>query len=211
MKIIKRNGAEVVFKTSCGEDVTVYTTGPDTLFGATYMVLSPEHPLVDKLTTPENKAAVEAYKKAAALKSELARTELSTEKTGAFTGAYAENPVNGVKIPIWIADYVLISYGTGAIMAVPAHDTRDFELAQVFNLPVKCIIAPDAEDAKAAGVDLEAVLAGKECWTGEGKLINSANSDGLDLNGLSVKDSKPAATAWLAARGMGREAREHRV
>ncbi len=207
----KSIGAEVIFKTSCGEDVTVYTTRPDTLFGATYMVLSPEHPLVDKLTTPENKAAVEAYKKAAALKSELARTELSTEKTGAFTGAYAKNPVNGVEIPIWIADYVLISYGTGAIMAVPAHDTRDFEFAQVFNLPIKCIIAPDAADAKAAGVDLDAVLAGKECWTGEGKLINSANSDGLDLNGLSVKDSKPAATAWLAARGMGREAVKYKL
>ena len=206
----KSTGAEVIFKTTCGENVTVYTTRPDTLFGATYMVLAPEHPLVDKLTTAECREAVDAYRKAAALKSDLARTE-STEKTGAFTGAYATNPVNGVQIPIWISDYVLISYGTGAIMAVPAHDTRDFEFAQVFGLPVKCIIAPDAEAAKAEGVDVEAVLAGKACWTGEGKMINSANDEGLDVNGMSVKDSKPAATRWLAERGMGKEAVKYKL
>ncbi|MBQ9787016.1 MAG: leucine--tRNA ligase [Lentisphaeria bacterium] len=206
----KSTGAEVIFKTSCGENVTVYTTRPDTLFGATYMVLAPEHPLVEKLTTAECRNAVDAYRQAAAQKSDLARTE-STEKTGAFTGAYATNPVNGDQIPIWISDYVLISYGTGAIMAVPAHDTRDFEFAQVFGLPVKCIISPDAEAAKAEGVDVEAVLAGKACWTGEGKLINSANSDGLDVNGMSVKESKPAATKWLAERGMGREAVKYKL
>ncbi|MBO5667961.1 MAG: leucine--tRNA ligase [Lentisphaeria bacterium] len=206
----KSIGAEVIFQTTCGESVTVYTTRPDTLFGATYMVLAPEHPLVDKLTSAECRQAVEAYRDAAGKKSDLARAE-STEKTGAFTGAYAINPVNGDKIPIWIADYVLISYGTGAIMAVPAHDTRDFEFAQVFDLPVKCIIAPDAAAAQAEGVDLEAVLAGKACWTGEGKLINSANADGLDLNGLSVKDSKPAATRWLADRNMGREAVKYKL
>ena len=206
----KSTGAEVIFKTTCGESVTVYTTRPDTLFGATYMVLAPEHPLVDKLTTAECREAVEAYRNAAAQKSDLARTE-STEKTGAFTGAYATNPVNGDQIPIWISDYVLISYGTGAIMAVPAHDTRDFEFAQVFGLPIKCIIAPDAEAAKAEGVDVDAVLAGKACWTGEGKLINSANADGLDVNGLSVKESKPAATKWLAGRGMGKEAVKYKL
>ncbi|MBE6359800.1 MAG: leucine--tRNA ligase [Lentisphaerae bacterium] len=206
----KSTGAEVIFKTTCGENVTVYTTRPDTLFGATYMVLAPEHPLVDKLTTDECRAAVNAYREAAAMKSDLARTE-STEKTGAFTGAYATNPVNGVQIPIWISDYVLISYGTGAIMAVPAHDTRDFEFAQVFGLPIKCIISPDAEAAKAEGVDIDAVLAGKACWTGEGKLINSANDDGLDVNGLSVKESKPAATKWLAERNMGKEAVKYKL
>ena len=206
----KSTGAEVIFQTTCGESVTVYTTRPDTLFGATYMVLAPEHPLVDKLTTPECREAVKAYQDAAAKKSDLARTE-STEKTGAFTGAYATNPVNGDQIPIWISDYVLISYGTGAIMAVPAHDTRDFEFAQVFGLPVKCIIAPDAEAAKAEGVDVEAVLAGKACWTGEGKLINSANDKGLDVNGLSVKESKPAATRWLAERNMGQEAVKYKL
>ena len=200
-----------MFKTSAGPSVTVYTTRPDTLFGATYMVLSPEHPLVKEITAPECRAAVEAYQAEAAKKTDLARTELSTEKTGAFTGAYAINPVNGVKIPIWIADYVLISYGTGAIMAVPAHDTRDFEFAQKFDLPIKCIIAPDPEAAKAEGVDVAAVLAGKACWTGEGKLINSANSDGLALDGMSVRESKPAATRWLAERGLGREAVKYKL
>ena len=207
----KSVGAEVIFKTSAGSSVTVYTTRPDTLFGATYMVLSPEHPLVKEITAPECRAAVEAYQAEAAKKTDLARTELSTEKTGAFTGAYAINPVNGVKIPIWIADYVLISYGTGAIMAVPAHDTRDFEFAQKFDLPIKCIIAPDPEAAKAEGVDVAAVLAGKACWTGEGKLINSANSDGLALDGMSVRESKPAATRWLAERGLGREAVKYKL
>ena len=207
----KSVGAEVIFKTTAGPSVTVYTTRPDTLFGATYMVLSPEHPLVKEITAPECRAAVEAYQAEAAKKTDLARTELSTEKTGAFTGAYAINPVNGVKIPIWIADYVLISYGTGAIMAVPAHDTRDFEFAQKFDLPVKCIIAPDPEAAKAEGVDVAAVLAGKACWTGEGKLINSANSDGLALDGMSVRESKPAATRWLAERGLGREAVKYKL
>lgn len=207
----KSVGAEVIFKTSAGPSVTVYTTRPDTLFGATYMVLSPEHPLVKEITAPECRAAVEAYQAEAAKKTDLARTELSTEKTGAFTGAYAINPVNGVKIPIWIADYVLISYGTGAIMAVPAHDTRDFEFAQKFDLPIKCIIAPDPEAAKAEGVDVAAVLAGKACWTGEGKLINSANSDGLALDGMSVRESKPAATRWLAERSLGREAVKYKL
>ena len=207
----KSVGAEVIFKTIAGPSVTVYTTRPDTLFGATYMVLSPEHPLVKEITAPECRAAVEAYQAEAAKKTDLARTELATEKTGAFTGAYAINPVNGVKIPIWIADYVLISYGTGAIMAVPAHDTRDFEFAQKFDLPVKCIIAPDPEAAKAEGVDVAAVLAGKACWTGEGKLINSANADGLALDGMSVRESKPAATRWLAERGLGREAVKYKL
>ena len=207
----KSTGAEVIFKTVCGHEITVYTTRPDTLFGATYMVLAPEHELVDVITTPERKAEVDAYKAAAARKSELSRTDLSTEKTGAFTGAYAVDPVNGVEIPIWIADYVLLSYGTGAIMAVPAHDTRDFEFAQKFGLPVKCIISPDPEAAAKAGADVSAVLAGKACWTGEGRLINSSNDAGLDLNGLSVKDSKPAATRWLAERGLGRESVKYKL
>ena len=207
----KSIGAEVRFETSCGEAVTVYTTRPDTLFGATYMVLAPEHPLVPKLTTPECRAAVEAYQALAASKSDLARTGDNSEKTGAFIGAFAVNPVDGRRIPIWIADYVLISYGTGAIMAVPAHDTRDFAFARKFELPVICIIEPDAAEAAAAGVDVDAVLRGEACWTGEGKLINSANADGLDLNGMSVRESKPAATRWLEARGLGREAVKYKL
>ncbi len=207
----KSTGAEVIFKTDTGDAVTVYTTRPDTLFGATYLVLAPEHPLVAKLTRPEQAEAVKQYQEAAACKNELDRTELATEKTGVFTGSYAINPVNGDKLPIWIADYVLVSYGTGAIMAVPAHDTRDFEFAVKFNIPVICIIEPDAEQAAAEGVDVAAVLAGKACWTGEGKLIHSANTDGLDLNGMTVAQSKPAATAWLAARGEGKEAVKYKL
>ena len=207
----KSTGAEVKFMTTAGEAVTVYTTRPDTLFGATYMVLAPEHPLVDALTTPDRKAEVDAYREAAAKKSELARTGENSEKTGAFTGAYATNPVDGRQIPIWIADYVLVSYGTGAIMAVPAHDTRDFEFARTFNLPVICIIEPDPEAAKAENVDVEAVHRGEACWAGEGKLIHSSNGDGLKLDGLSVAESKPAATRWLEERGLGREAVKYKL
>ncbi len=208
----RSTGAEVIFKTDSGVPVTVYTTRPDTLFGATYMVLAPEHKLVDVITAPEQRAAVEQYRKETAAKSELARTgDDSAEKTGVFTGAYAVDPVNGRRIPIWIADYVLASYGTGAIMAVPAHDTRDFAFAVKFGLPVICVIAPDRKLAAEAGVDYEAVLAGKACWTGEGKLINSANADGLDLNGMSVEQSKPAAARWLEARGLGRESVKYKL
>ncbi|MDR0931525.1 MAG: leucine--tRNA ligase [Victivallales bacterium] len=207
----KSTGAEVKFETSAGGAITVYTTRPDTLFGATYMVLAPEHPMVYILTTPEQRDEVDAYREAAAQKSELARTGENTEKTGAFTGAYAINPVDGRKIPIWIADYVLVSYGTGAIMAVPAHDTRDFEFAQKFKLPIICIIEPDSEAAKAENVDVKAVLAGEACWTGEGKLINSSNNEGLNLNGLSVADSKPAATRWLEKRNLGKESVKYKL
>ena len=123
----------------------VYTTRPDTLYGATYMVMAPEHPFVDRLTTPDQTAAVEAYRQKAATKSDLDRTDLAKEKTGEFTGAYAINPVNGEQIPIWIADYVLISYGTGAIMAVPAHDLRDWEFAVTFGLPIVPVVQPPAD------------------------------------------------------------------
>ncbi len=209
----KSNGAEVVFKFDRpeGDEVTVYTTRPDTLFGATYMVLSPEHPLVDSITAPAHKADVKAYCEAAARKSDMDRTELATEKTGVFTGCYAINPVTGGKIPVWIADYVLATYGTGAIMAVPAHDTRDFEFAQKFNLPIICIIDPDREAAAIEGVDVQAVLAGKACWTGPGTMIGSANSEGLDINGMHVEQSKKAATEWLAARGIGRAKTQYKL
>ncbi|MDD3118673.1 MAG: leucine--tRNA ligase [Victivallales bacterium] len=201
----KSSGAEVDFNIDGRDiDITVYTTRPDTLFGATYMVLAPEHELVTDLTTPAQRAAVDAYRERAARMSDLERTELNTEKTGVFTGAYAVNPVDGRKIPVWISDYVLASYGTGAIMAVPAHDTRDFEFARKFALPIVCIIAPDAGEAAAAGVDAAAALAGEACWTGNGKMINSANDDGLNINGLEVRDSKAKTIAWLAERGLGR-------
>jgi leucyl-tRNA synthetase len=139
----RSEGAQVTFKTESGEPITVFTTRPDTLFGATYMVLSPEHPLVETITTEAQREAVQAYQKSVASKSDLERTELAKEKSGEFTGAYAINPVNDEKIPIWIADYVLMSYGTGAIMAVPAHDERDFEFATKFGLKIKQVVAPE--------------------------------------------------------------------
>ncbi|MCF6175875.1 MAG: leucine--tRNA ligase [Victivallaceae bacterium] len=208
----KSTGAEVTFKIDDHDDtVTVYTTRPDTLFGATYMVLSPEHKLVDTFTVSEQRDAVEAYRTEASHKSELDRTELNTEKSGVFTGAYAINPINGAKLPIWIADYVLISYGTGAIMAVPAHDARDFEFAEKFNIEIKAIIAPDVKAAKTAQVNIDDVLAGKACWTGDGKMINSANADGLDINGMEVADSKRTTTEWLEARGLGKGAVNYKL
>ena len=165
-KEIQRNwigksiGAQIDFKVDgTDEKFTVFTTRSDTLFGATYCVLSPEHPLVDRITTDEKKAEVSAYKEACASKSEMERTELNKDKTGVFTGAYAINPVNGKKIPIWISDYVLMTYGTGAIMAVPAHDERDYDFAKKF------------------GIDIIQVLEGgdisKEAFTGDGTHINS--------------------------------------
>ncbi len=140
----KSEGAEVHF-TVAGYDatITVFTTRPDTLFGATYMVLAPEHPLVDRVTTPEQRESVQSYRETAARKSDFERTELAKTKTGVFTGAFAINPVNGEKIPVWIADYVLASYGTGAIMAVPAHDERDFAFAKQFGLPIRQVVEPD--------------------------------------------------------------------
>jgi len=166
----------------------VYTTRPDTLFGATYMVLAPEHPLVAEITTPDRQEAVGAYIKAAAAKSDLQRTELAKEKTGEFTGAYAINPVNDARVPIWIADYVLLSYGTGAIMAVPAHDQRDYEFATKFKLPiVKVVQPPGGED-----------IAGDRAFAGEGTAINSGAYDGL-----STAAFKEKITEDLQSRGRG--------
>ncbi|MBU2595958.1 MAG: class I tRNA ligase family protein, partial [Planctomycetes bacterium] len=164
----KSIGAEVDFKVDgFDEIITVFTTRPDTLFGATYMVLSPEHPLVDEITTAQQKNAVEEYKKIAQSKSDLDRTDLAKEKTGVFTGAFAINPVNDQKIPIWISDYVLISYGTGAIMSVPAHDERDFEFAKKFGLKIIPVVEPEDKDL-AAKVDK-----GEYCFVGDGIAINS--------------------------------------
>ena len=202
----RSEGAEVTFNID-GTDkkVTVFTTRPDTLFGATYMVLSPEHAIVSEITAADCKEAVEAYQKFAASKSDLDRTGLNNEKTGCFTGAYAVNPVNGEKIPVWIADYVLSTYGTGAIMAVPAHDTRDFDFAVKFNIPIRCIIEPDAAEAAALKIDPADVYAGKVCWTGDGASVNSANDEGLVINGLKVNEAKAKTIAWLAERGIGKK------
>ncbi|OGV55946.1 MAG: leucine--tRNA ligase [Lentisphaerae bacterium GWF2_44_16] len=208
----KSTGAEVDFSV-CGQNdkIRVYTTRPDTLFGATYMVLSPEHPLVEKITTAAQKAQVDEYCRKVSTMSDLSRTDLNTEKTGVFTGAYAVNPVNGEKIPVWIADYVLISYGTGAIMAVPAHDTRDFEFATKFSIPIRCILKPDEKEAAAAGIDVASVLEGKLCWPGNGVSINSSNSDGLDINGLEVEAAKKKTTEWLEEKKIGKGAVNYKL
>ncbi len=199
----RSEGADVHFAIAGhDEKLTVFTTRPDTLFGATYMVLAPEHEFVSHITTAEQKAQVDEYIRTSAKKSDLERTELSTEKTGVFTGAYATNPVNGKKIPIWVADYVLISYGTGAIMAVPAHDERDFEFAQKFGLPIDCIIDPDQKQVERAGKNVADILAGKACWTNDGISINSAG-DSLDINGLQVTEAKQKTIQWLEQEGLG--------
>ncbi len=185
------------FPRTAGNDVLrVYTTRPDTLFGTTYMVVAPEHPFVARFTTPERATAVEAYCQRAAHKSDLDRTDLAKEKTGEFTGSYAINPVNGQAIPIWVADYVLISYSTGAIMAVPAHDTRDFEFAQTFDIPVIAVVDPGEDN-----YDREAVLAGRQVSTVDGTAVNSG-----PYNGLSTAEFKTKIAADLATKGLGRAA-----
>jgi leucyl-tRNA synthetase len=198
----KSSGAEVDFAIQgLDEKLRVYTTRPDTLFGATYMVVSPEHPMLNSLVTPEFADAVNAYVQAASLKSDLDRTELAKDKTGVFTGRNAINPITGQPIPVWVADYVLMGYGTGAIMAVPAHDTRDFEFAQKFNIPVICILDPKSADDETRAK----VLAGEACWTEDGAYINSANpAIGLDLNGLNKKQGIAKVVEWLGEKGIGK-------
>lgn len=190
----KSTGAEVVFTADTGDELTVFTTRPDTLWGATFMVLSPEHPLVDQLTTPEQADPVKTYQQQAAAKSDIDRLADDKEKTGIWTGSYATNPVNGEKVPIWIADYVLMGYGTGAIMAVPAHDQRDFEFARKFGLPVKVVVQPD--DQCLDGDSLDAA------WPHDGKMINSGPLDGLPA-GKGDGESVAAAIQWLEANGKG--------
>ncbi len=206
----KSIGAEVDFAVAGGtEKIRVFTTRPDTLFGATYMVLAPEHPLVGALTTADQEQAVEAYQEAAAAKSDLDRTD-AKEKTGVFTGSYALNPVNGEQIPVWISDYVLISYGHGAIMAVPAHDTRDFEFADKFKISIRAIIRPDPKAAAKEGISVEDVMAGKACWTGDGEMVNSANAE-VSLNGLDVDAAKKTICDWLGARGIGKATTQYKL
>lgn len=203
-KEIQRNwigksiGAEVNFKVDIPEEnieFTIFTTRPDTLFGATYCVLSPEHELIKKITTKEHEKEVEEYVRYAASKSDLERTELNKEKTGVFTGSYAINPVNNSRIPIWISDYVLVTYGTGAIMAVPAHDERDFEFAKKFNLPIKQVIIPEGEEEKNLKT-LEKAFTDVE----NGIVVNSEM-----LNGLNVKEAKKRIVEWLEEHKIGKE------
>ncbi|MGG0302703.1 leucine--tRNA ligase [Bacillus albus] len=189
----RSEGAEVHFNIDgTDEKFTVFTTRPDTLFGATYCVLAPEHALVADITTTEQKEAVEAYINAVKMKSDLERTELAKEKTGVFTGAYAVNPVNGEKLPIWIADYVLATYGTGAVMAVPAHDERDYEFASTFNLPMKEVVK---------GGDIT-----KEAYTGDGAHVNSAFLDGLNKEEAIAK-----MIEWLEVTSAGNQKVTYRL
>ena len=195
----KSTGAEIDFQIEgLNKSLRVYTTRPDTLFGATYMVIAPEHELVGEIIIPEKKEEVEEYLRAAALKSDLDRTDLSKKKTGVFTGRHAINPVNKKPIPIWVADYVLMGYGTGAIMSVPAHDTRDFEFAKEFNIPVVCILDPQEVENR------DEILAGDACWTEDGKYINSASEvTGLNINGLNKEAGIKKTIEWLEAQGLG--------
>ena len=220
----RSEGAEVDFQVAgSGENIRVFTTRPDTLFGATYMVLAPEHRLVDEIVTEEQSVAVENYREHTARKSDLERTELAKEKSGVFTGAYAINPVNGEKIPIWIADYVLASYGTGAIMAVPAHDERDWEFAKKFNLPIKHVVGVKLEENKLpqteevtmcpdGGATIK-ILSGHSvtsavktdcCTLGEGIAHNSNNLE-ISLDGLPTAEAKKKITAWLEEKGLGKK------
>ena len=180
-----------------GEKITVFTTRPDTLYGATYMVLAPEHPLVDAISTSSQKGEIEAYRKATGGKSDLERTELAKEKTGVFTGAFAINPVSGERIPVWIADYVLTGYGTGAIMAVPAHDERDWEFAKKFALPIREVVAKEARIGfgNKAACDTEPL----EVFSDEGFAVNSG-----PLDGLSTADAKAEIIARLTEHGVGK-------
>jgi leucyl-tRNA synthetase len=192
----RSEGAEIEFPVRSSTDtIRVFTTRPDTLFGATYMVLAPEHPLVDGVTTPDRRAAVREYRQQAALKSDLQRGA-EQEKTGVFTGGYALNPATGSEIPVWIADYVLMGYGTGAIMAVPAHDDRDYAFAIEFRLPVVEVVA---------GGDIAAAA-----YTGEGTGVHSANSE-VSLDGLPSAEAKSVMTAWLSRRGIGKAAVEYKL
>ena len=209
IKLMQRNwigrseGAMVHFPSGAG-DITVFTTRPDTLFGATFMVIAPEHPLVDALTTPEQSSAIAAYRAEAARKSDLARQEDAHDKTGVFTGSSATNPLTGGQIPVYVADYVLMGYGTGAIMAVPCGDQRDFEFAGAFGLPIPAIQQPPAAWFAERGIEPSLDTATwPGAFVGDAVYVNSAN-DSLDLNGdHTVAEATSLTTAWLTAHGKG--------
>ncbi len=198
----KSEGADVTFAIDGRDDAfTVFTTRPDTLFGATYCVLAPEHELVQAITTDGQRQKVAAYVETAAQKSDLDRTDLAKDKTGVFTGGYALNPVNGQKVPIWVADYVLASYGTGAIMAVPGHDERDHEFARAFDLPIVEVVSGGEKPiTEAAFTDNQ-----------DGVLVNSSSPDGADLNGLKVPEAKQKIIAWLEDQGLGKGVTQYRL
>ncbi|MEO1743371.1 MAG: leucine--tRNA ligase [Cyanobacteria bacterium J06629_9] len=198
----KSTGAHVTFHTEAGDPITIYTTRPDTLWGATFMVLSPEHPLVEKLTTAEQADAIKTYQDQAANLSEIDRTAENREKTGVWTGSYAVNPVNNEKIPVWIADYVLMDYGTGAIMAVPAHDQRDFDFARKFGLEVKVVVQPEGETLDGATMG--------EAHAHDGLMVNSGPLDGVPA-GKGEKESVGVAIAHLESQNIGQGTTNYRL
>ena len=204
----KSTGAEIDFHLAApheSEKITVYTTRPDTIFGATYLVLAPEHPLVMHIVSGEQKDAVQQYIDETAKKTDLERTELAKKKTGVFTGAYAVNPLTKEPIPIWISDYILVSYGTGAIMAVPAHDERDWEFAQVFSLPVIQTVASEAEwKEKGAAGDYRA--APQACTAADGYAVNSG-----EFTGLPTREAIERVTDYAAANGFGKKAVNYKL
>ena len=202
----RSEGARVRFATEIGDTIEVFTTRPDTLWGATFMVLAPEHELVEKLTTPEQRAAVDAYIAQTARQTEIERTSEGRDKTGVFTGGYAINPVTGARIPVWIADYVLITYGTGAIMAVPSGDQRDFEFARRFGLEIIPVVQP----ADQPPLDGETMT---EAWAGAGTMINSGPLTGMASNGEKGRKNPSIAAAidYIAERGVGQEAINYRL
>ncbi|HJW82762.1 MAG TPA: leucine--tRNA ligase [Anaerolineae bacterium] len=192
----RSEGANVIFQSEQEDPIEVFTTRPDTLWGATFMVLAPEHPLVEKLTAPERLAEVEAYVAQAVRRTDIEREAADKDKTGVFIGAHAVNPVNGAHIPIWIADYVLMTYGTGAIMAVPAHDARDFAFARKYHLPIPVVIAPPDWDGRPL----------PEAYDGPGTMVNSGPFDGTP-----VPESKSQVIRWLEQKGIGRGAVTYRL
>ncbi len=195
----KSEGCEVNFNIKdIDSDITVYTTRPDTLFGATYIVISPEHPLVGEIVSNEQKVEVENYIKLSSTKSDFDRGEVNKNKTGVFLGSFAINPVNNVEIPIWIADYVLMSYGTGSIMAVPGHDERDYDFAKKFNLPI-------IEVVEGGNIE-EAAFTGKN-----GKITNSFNNEGLNLNNIEVENAIETAIQWLELKGLGKKTVQYKL
>lgn len=202
----RSEGAHVTFTTEKGgHEMSVFTTRPDTLWGATFMVMSPEHPLVEELTEDEQREAIEAYVEQAARASDIEREAADREKTGVFTGAYAVNPVNGERIPIWVADYVLMTYGSGAIMAVPAHDERDFEFARKYGLEVRVVIQPEGEDLDGATMP--------EAYPGAGVMVNSAHFDGTPITEEKGRKNPGIAAVidWLEEQGIGTEAINYRL
>ncbi len=224
LKAVQRNwigkkvGAEVTFlEDRSKQPITVFTTRHDTLFGVTFLVLSPEHPLVDTIQSQGQSEEIAKYRKQIACKSDLDRTELSKEKTGVWTGSYAKHPITGLLIPIWIADYVLMSYGTGAVMGVPGGDTRDFAFAKKFNLEIIPPYDPALDEHKDEVPDhlskeafrLE-ILRGNQCWTKGGKIVNGKQGT-LDINGLGIEDAKKKVEDWLEANQCGKKAVSYKL